>query len=93
MLEFKQHSIGTKRGTERAVLVCVKLGGDRDQWPVQESLQELASLARTAGAIVVGTLYQQRHKPDTATFIGKGKVEEIKALRHEQDLRPCHLRQ
>ena len=84
MLEFKQHSIGTKRGAERAVLVCVKLGGDPNQWPVQESLQELASLARTAGAIVVGTLYQQRHKPDTATFIGKGKVEEIKALRHEQ---------
>ena len=84
MLEFKKHSIGTKHGAERAVLVCVKLGGDPDQWPVQESLQELVSLARTAGAIVVGTLYQQRHKPDTATFIGKGKVEEIKALRHEQ---------
>ena len=69
---------------ERAVLVCVKLGNDPEQWPVQESLQELASLARTAGAIVVDTLYQQRRKPDTATFIGKGKVEELKALRHEQ---------
>ena len=84
MLDFSQHSIGTERGAERAVLVCVKLGNDSEQWPVQESLQELASLARTAGAIVVDTCYQRRRKPDTATFIGKGKVEELKALRREQ---------
>ncbi len=84
MLEFTQHSIGTGRGAERAVLVCVKLGNGPDQWPVADSLQELASLARAAGAIVVDTCYQQRRKPDTATFIGKGKVEELKALRHEQ---------
>lgn len=72
------------RGAERAVLVCVPLGNGPDQWPVQESLAELASLARTAGAIVVESLYQRRGKPDPATFIGKGKVEELRALRREQ---------
>ncbi len=80
MLDFTQHSIGA----ERAALVCVALGNDADRWPVQESLRELASLARTAGARVVATRHQQRRKPDTTTFIGKGKVEELKSLQHEQ---------
>lgn len=84
MLDFKQHGIGRQEESERAVLVCVVLGNGPEQWPLQDSLQELGSLARTAGAIVVDTRYQQRRKPDTATFIGKGKVEEIKALQHER---------
>jgi GTP-binding protein HflX len=84
LLDFSQHSIGAQRGAERAVLVCVALGNDPDQWPVQESLEELSSLARTAGAVVVDTAYQRRRKPDSATFIGKGKVEELKALQHDQ---------
>ena len=84
MLDFSQHSIGTERGAERAVLVCVALGNNSEQWPVRESLDELASLARTAGAVVVDTCYQKRRKPDTATFIGKGKVEELRTLRHAQ---------
>lgn len=84
MLDFSQHSIGAERGAERAVLVCVPLGNDPEQWPVQESLQELASLARTAGAVVVDTRYQRRGKPDPATFFGKGKVEELKSLQREQ---------
>lgn len=84
MLDFSQHSIGTERGAERAVLVCVALGNGPEQWPIEDSLQELASLARTAGAIVVDTCYQQRRKPDTATFIGKGKVEQLQALQRER---------
>lgn len=61
---------------ERAVLVGVRLP-DMQEWQLNESLDELASLAGTAGAVVVGKFMQNRQRPDTATFIGKGKVEEL----------------
>jgi GTP-binding protein HflX len=47
----------------------------------QESLRELARLARTAGATVVGQTLQRRRHPDPATYIGAGKVEEVRELR------------
>ena len=43
----------------------------------EESLEELASLAETAGAIVITRVMQNRQKPDPATFIGSGKAEEL----------------
>ena len=49
----------------------------------RESLRELARLARTAGATVVGQTLQRRRKPEPSTYIGAGKVEEIQALRAE----------
>lgn len=61
---------------ELAVLVGVRLPGD-DEWQIEESLKELNSLADTAGARVVGEFMQNRQRPDVATFIGKGKVEEL----------------
>jgi len=45
---------------------------------VDEHLEELARLADTAGAIVVGTLTQQLDRPHAATYLGSGKVEELK---------------
>ena len=51
-------------------------GGDED------SLDELASLARAAGAEPVGRVIQTRSTPDATTFVGKGKVEEIHDLIH-----------
>ena len=50
-----------------------------------EHLEELARLADTAGALVVGTLTQQLDRPDSSTYIGKGKVEELKLLIAEKD--------
>ena len=51
--------------------------------PASESLTELAELARTAGADVVGTTTQRLGHPNVTTYIGKGKVEEVKeAHRH-----------
>lgn len=61
---------------EQAVLVGVRLPGDND-WQLEESMQELISLSDTAGARVVGEFLQNRQRPDAATFIGKGKVEEL----------------
>jgi GTP-binding protein HflX len=52
-------------------------------WPAEDSLQELASLARTAGAEVVGAEWQQRRHPDPDTYIGAGKAQELLAAKVE----------
>ncbi|MBL8995909.1 MAG: GTPase HflX [Gemmatimonadales bacterium] len=52
---------------------------------VTEHLEELERLADTAGAIVVGTLTQQLDRPDPATYVGRGKVEELKAMVAERE--------
>jgi len=67
---------------ERGFLVGVELKGRRGSssdgyWPVEESLAELAQLARTAGLVVVGQAVQRLEHPHPATFIGPGKVEEV----------------
>lgn len=59
-------STGNER--ERAVLVSIE---------DERSLEELAALAETAGAEIVGRIIQKKGKPDTATFIGRGKAEEL----------------
>ncbi len=66
-----------KEEAERVVLVAVALpdGVDADQ-----SLDELAALADTAGAVVAGRLIQARDHADPGTYIGKGKIEELKSL-------------
>jgi GTP-binding protein HflX len=53
------------------------------QWPVEESLAELAQLARTDGMAVVGQATQRLERPNPATFIGSGKLEEV-VLRVEE---------
>lgn len=63
---------------ERAVLVGVDRGSS--DWPVEESLAELARLAETAGIEVVATVTQRMDRPNPRTFVGAGKAEEIAAL-------------
>ena len=62
---------------ERAVLIGL-IQKDQTEIQVQEYLEELAFLATTAGAIAVKTFTQKLPHPDSRTFIGKGKLEEIK---------------
>src|SRR5207244_11270982 len=62
---------------ERAVLVGLSRGTAGE-----ESLDELASLARAAGAEIVGKLVQSRSAPDPASFVGKGKLHEMHELVH-----------
>ena len=57
----------------------VALKGRRTPWPLDDSLRELAQLAVTAGADVVGTVSQNLESP-SVTYLGKGKVEELKLL-------------
>ena len=62
---------------ERAYLVGVSLKGSRPLLNIQDSLDELVLLANTAGMQIVGTTTQNVAHIDPATFIGKGRVEEI----------------
>ena len=70
--------ISTTPAPERAVLMGVEWqdGG----WPVERSLDELARLADTAGAVVVGRLTQRLDRPVPRSFIGSGKVAELQGL-------------
>lgn len=61
---------------ERAILVGIDS---------MESLEELKSLAETAGAEVVDMLLQKRDKPDNATYIGTGKAEQLSLFAQEND--------
>jgi len=62
---------------ERAILVGL-VHKDQTQEQLQEYLDELAFLAETAGAITIKRFTQKLPHPDTRTFVGKGKIEEIK---------------
>lgn len=73
-------SIATTRPRERAFLVGAEIKHERSLLTVEDSLQELARLADTAGLQVVGQSYQRFDSPDPATYIGSGKVEEVKML-------------
>lgn len=61
---------------ERAFLIGLDVPGD-GRWPVERSLAELAALAETAGATVVGRASQQRRHPDPAWYFGKGRAAEL----------------
>ncbi|HEX6332334.1 MAG TPA: GTPase HflX [Actinomycetota bacterium] len=83
------------RVTEKAVLVGVGRGLD------ETDLDELAALADTAGAVAVARVIQTRQEPDPATFVGRGKLEEIHREVHrtgadavilDQELSPGQLR-
>jgi GTPase len=81
--------------TEPAILVGIDRHGD------DAALDELAALADTAGAEVVGRIVQRRSDPDPATFIGRGKLSELHGVVHatgarlvvfDQELTPAQLR-
>lgn len=58
---------------EKAVLVAVDTG----EYDCESSLNELEELAKTAGAEVIGRVWQKRDKPDPGTFLGSGRLEEL----------------
>lgn len=67
---------------ERVVLIGVQENAGED---MEASLMELGELAATAGAAVVGSVIQQREKIHPGTYIGKGKVEEVRLMVQMQD--------
>lgn len=74
--------IEIKEEIERVILVGVALS---EQDAVQESLEELAELAQTAGAESVGMVIQNREKIHPGTYIGSGKIQEVAALVTEKN--------
>lgn len=66
-----------KEAEEKVILVGVQLNENE---PAEESLDELGELAKTAGAEVVGRMIQSREYIHPATYIGKGKITELKEL-------------
>jgi GTPase len=91
---------GTAPPEELAVLFALGTDGHADD-PALPMLQELAELARTADVRVVGRLYQRRASPDSASYLGSGKVKELGARVQEtganlvicdDDLSPAQVR-
>jgi GTP-binding protein HflX len=70
---------------ERALLVGVQIASEPALLPLEDSLEELELLAQTDGLEVVGQTYQRINNVNPKTLIGKGKVQEIKALVDEFD--------
>ena len=66
----------TEEKVERLILVAASI----DDSDVQASLDELEELVNTAGIVVVGRIVQNRERVDRATYIGKGKIEEVREL-------------
>jgi len=65
---------------EPGILVGVRLRADQDAWSMDASLEELEDLAATAGVDVRARITQRLDRPDPATLVGSGKVQEIKTL-------------
>jgi GTP-binding protein HflX len=70
---------------ERVLLVGL-VRGREDRTEAEESMDELAALVKTAGGEVIHLLVQERQHPDPATFVGKGKAQEIADLSGEMDI-------
>jgi GTPase len=98
----KKNSQPTTPPRERAFLVGVELFKEKNFLTLQDSLTELALLSGTSGLDVVGELTQKLDRPHVKTYIGPGKVEELKMLVEEtvaqvvifdDELSPRHQRE
>ncbi len=98
----KKNPHSTTPPHERAFLVGAEIRGAKQQLSLEGSLAELALLADTAGVDVVGELTQKLDRPNNVTYIGPGKVDELKALAEEtltdvvifdDELSPRHQRE
>ncbi len=83
MIESPDVYFGDK--PERCVLVGIVLPS-QSRWEAADHLMELEALAQTSDAVVVEHFLQERARPDSAYFIGKGKVEEIADFIEEHDI-------
>jgi GTPase len=80
----RSRTIDLTNPAERAFLIGLDTGR-RGAWPVERSLAELAALAETAGAIVVGTTFQRRTQPDPVWYLGKGRAAELVEMKSMHD--------
>src|SRR5213075_592480 len=78
----KPSAIDLTPPVEKAFLLAVDTGDDAG-WTAHESLSELANLATTAGAEVVGAEWQNRRHVDPNWYVGKGKATELASAKAE----------
>lgn len=78
--DLSKRPISTDQPRERAFLIGVSYPGQDNSLSIEDSLAELELLAMTAGVDVVGKATQKLSSPNPKTYLGAGKVEEIKAL-------------
>ena len=78
--------IATSPDTTESALIVGVITPDTSRWAVRDNLNELEQLARTAGAHVKERITQSRTRIDPATFIGSGKVKEIKQIVAAQNI-------
>ena len=92
----------TRTDAEKAFLVGVELRGSNPLLGIEDSLEELALLAETAGLEVTGDAMQRMHSIDPATLVGSGKVNEVKeavetlgidVVIFDEELSPRHQRE
>ncbi len=92
----------TRPAVEKAILVGVEIYSKMGILPIEDSLDELNLLAKTAGIKIVGRIVQKLDHPNPKTLIGSGKVEEIAAIVEEKqadivifddELSPRHQRE
>jgi GTP-binding protein HflX len=86
--------------SEQAIIIALNRGWNTHE--LDDILEELVSLSKTAGAEIIKTFIQRRDKPVPSTLLGKGKIEEIKdfldlnpdisLVLSEQDLTPAQIR-
>jgi len=81
----KQKTYDTAIKQERAILVGVITPGEKEE-QTKEYLDELAFLVETAGGLVEKNFTQKMLKPERATFVGTGKLEEIKAYVKSEEI-------
>lgn len=66
--------------------VAMLVGIDTGDYDAEVSIDELEELARTAGAVVCAKVIQKRDRPDSATYVGSGRLEEIKEFAEANDV-------
>ena len=99
---MSKYSLPTELPNERALLVGVSFNQSPGFLSLDDSLNELGLLAKTAGLDVVGDIRQKRNSPHSKTYLGSGKVEEVRQLAgdlvadvvlFDDELNPRHQRE
>ena len=74
-------TVSTSQAREKALLLAVADKKSHGRQSAESSIEELAQLAKSAGAQIAGKIIQQMNAPSSDYYIGSGKLEEIKALK------------
>ncbi len=80
-----RNTVLARDAPERALLLAVAHKGSRGRQSAENSIEELAQLAGTAGAEVVGKIVQQLPEPSRDCYVGRGKLQELLALKDTLD--------